>query len=165
MSYTAETSAKIVKHACNKAAAKKYSSELGHSVAEGMVRNIKRRYLELLKSVGDPDAITSLPNAMLGRLIGKFDDEVVEYINNLRPAGGIVNSNIVIAVQRVLYKNPGLLKDYGGSLELGKKWAESFLLRRGYAKRKATKAARKIPSDLPELKLKRIHGNPYHTVR
>ena len=53
----------------------------------------------------------------------------------------------------IAHKNPGLLKDYGGSVELGKKWAESFLLRRGYVKRKATKAARKLPTDFPELKL------------
>ena len=45
------------------------------------------------------------------------------------------------------------MKDYCGSVELGKKWAESFLLRRGYVKRKATKAARKLPTDFPELKL------------
>ena len=43
------------------------------------------------------------------------------------------------------------MKDYGGSLQLWKKWAESFLLRRGYIKRK--KAARKLPIDFPELKL------------
>ena len=120
------------------------------------MRNFKRRYLELLKSVGDPDAVTSLPNATLGRplLIRKFDDEVAEYIKNLHLAGGIVNSNILIAAAKgiIAHKNPSLLKDYSGSLELGKKWAESFLLRRGYAKRKVTKAARKTPSDFPELK-------------
>ena len=41
--YTGETCG-IAKYACengNKAAVKKYSMELGHSVAEGMVRNFK----------------------------------------------------------------------------------------------------------------------------
>lgn len=158
--YTPETRAKIAKFACesgNKAAVKKYSMELGHSVAEGTVRNFKRKYLQQLKSVGDPDLVTCLPNAALGRplLIGKFDDEVAEYIRSLRLAGGIVNSNIVIAAAKgiIAHRNPGRLKEYGGTLELGKKWAESFLLRRGYVKRKATKAARKLPADFPELKL------------
>ena len=48
-------------------AVKKYSMELGHSVAEGTVRNFKRRYLEQLQSVRDPDLIISVPNATLGR--------------------------------------------------------------------------------------------------
>ena len=64
--YTAETRAKIAKYACeseNKAAVKKYSVELGRPVSEGTVRNFKGKYLEQLKSVTDPDLITSLPSA------------------------------------------------------------------------------------------------------
>ena len=144
--YTAEARAKVAKYACesgNKAAVKKFSVELGYPVSEGTVRNFKRKYREQLKCVGDPDLVTSLPSASSGRplLIGKFDDEVAEYIRNLRLSGGIVNSNILIAAAKgiIAHKNPGLLKDYGGSLDLGKKWA--------------TKAARKLPVDFPELKL------------
>ena len=103
----------------------KYSSELGHTVAEGTVRNFKCKYLEQLKTTPDPDAITSLPRATLGRplLIGKFDDEVTEYIGCLRWSGVIVNSNIVITAAKgiIAHKNPSILKDYGGTLELGKK--------------------------------------------
>ena len=70
-------------------------------------------------------------------------------------SGGIVNSNILIAAAKgiIAHKKPGLLKDYGGSLEIGGKWAESFLIQMGYVKRKATKAVRKLPTDFPELKL------------
>jgi hypothetical protein len=98
--YTAETRAKIAKYACesgNKAAFKKYSMELGHAVSEGTVRNFKHKYLKQLKSVGDPDLINSLPSAAVGRplLIGKFDDDVAEYVCNLCLYGGIVNSNIL----------------------------------------------------------------------
>ena len=95
-----------------------------------------------------------MPSAAVGRplLIGKFDDEVAEYVRNLRLSGGIMNSSILIAAAKGIIAH-SLLKDYGGSLELGKKWAESFLLQRGYVKRKATKAARKLPIDFPELKL------------
>ena len=65
--YTAETRAKIIKYALesgNKAAVKKYSVELGHPVSEGTVRNFKRKYFEELKSVTDPDLVTSLPSAV-----------------------------------------------------------------------------------------------------
>ena len=67
-----------------------------------------------------------------------------------------MNRNIVIAAAKGItaHKNPSLLKDYGGTLDLGKKWVESLLLRRGYVKRKATKAATKLPSaDFPDIKL------------
>ena len=111
--HTAETRAKIAKYACergNKVAVKKYSVELGHLVSEGTVRNFKRKYLEQLKSVIDPDLITSLSSAAVSRplLIGKFDDEVAEYIRNLRLSGEIVNSNILIAAAKgiIPHKNP-----------------------------------------------------------
>ena len=129
------------------------------------MRNFKRTksYLLKLRAGDDPDAITELPHATLGRplLIGEFDDQVFEYIKQLRAAGGIVNCNIVIAAAKgfISHKRPSLLKEHGGSLDLTKKWAESFLRRRGFVKRKATKAARKLPPDYPDLKiayLKRI---------
>ena len=128
------------------------------------MRNFKRTYLERLKSTPDPDVITSLPSSSLGRplLLGRYDDDVYDYIKCLRRSGGVVNSTIVISAAKgiITHKNPGLLKEYGGSVELGKKWAESFLIRRGYVKRKATKAARKLPPDFSTLKhtfLTRIH--------
>lgn len=158
--YDAQVRVKIAKYACengNKSTVYKYSAELGHSISESTVRNFKRTYLSKLKAGGDPDAITELPNAALGRplLLGEFDGQVFEYIKQLRAAGGIVNHNIIIAAAKgiISHKRPSLLKEYGGSLDLGKKWAESFLHRRGFVKRKATKAARKLPPDYPALKL------------
>ena len=58
--------------------------ELNHRVSEDTVRNFKRKYLEQLKSVTDPDLITRVPSAAVGRplLIGKFDEEVAEYIRS-----------------------------------------------------------------------------------
>ena len=66
-----------------------------------------------------------------------------------------MNRSIVIAAARgiISHQNPGLLKEHGGSIDLGRKWAESFLFRHGYVKRKATKAARKLPHDFPDIKL------------
>ena len=70
-------------------------------------------------------------------------------------AGGIVNRAIVIAAATgvVQHNNPTILCSHGGSLELGKKWADSILLRMELVKRKATKAARKVPPDFADIKL------------
>lgn len=164
--YDPDVRVKIAKYACengNKSAVDRFSSELGFNVSEATVRNFKRVYLSKLKAGNDPDSITSFPDRALGRplLIGEFDHEVFEYIKQLRAAGGVVNRNIVLAAARgiISHKKPSLLKEHGGTLELGQKWAESFLQRRGFVRRKATKAARKLPPDYPELKvafLKRI---------
>ena len=170
--YSREVRAKVAKYAChygNKSAVKKFSKELGHDLSEATVRNFKRKYLDKVKNV-DPESITSLPSAPSGRplLLGKYDDEVAEYVRKLQLSGGILNSSILIAAANgiIAHKNPGLLKGYGGSLELGKKWAESFLIRNGYVKRKATKAARKLPHDSSDLKqnyLRRIQQvTSYH---
>ena len=165
--YSVELWAKVAKYTCefgNKAAVNKYSTELGYTVSEATVRNFKRAYLERLKSTPDPDTITSLPTAAHGRplLIGRFGDDVYDYITRLRQSGGVVNSTILIAAAKgiITHKNSSHLKEYGGSVELEKKWAESFLLQRGFVRRKATKAARKLPPDygtIKEVFLTRIH--------
>ena len=58
--------------------------ELSHPVSEGTVKNFKCKYLEQLKSVTNPDLVTSLPSAAVGRplLIGKFDDEVLDMLKS-----------------------------------------------------------------------------------
>ena len=52
----------------------------------------------------------------------------------------------------IAHKNAALLKEHGGPIEIGIKWTESFLKCRGYVKRKATKAARKLPPNFEDLK-------------
>ena len=68
-----------------------------------------------------------------------------------------VNRAIVISAATgiVEYNNPALLCAHGGPIELGKKWADSILGRMGLVKRKATKAARKLPVDFADVKLQR----------
>ena len=100
--YSGELRAKVAKYACefgNKAAVQKFSAELGYTLSEGTVRNFKCTYLERLKSTPDPDTITSLPSSSLGRplLLGRYDDDVYDYIKCLRRSGGVVNSTIVIS--------------------------------------------------------------------
>ena len=126
--YDGPTRLKIAKYASengNKAAVKKFSTHLGYEISEATVRNFKRKYLSQLMTT-DADAITSLPHGSSGRplLIGKdLDDQVAVYIRKLREAGGIVNCNIVIAAAKgiISHKNPSLLKEHGGTVELGKK--------------------------------------------
>lgn len=66
-----------------------------------------------------------------------------------------VNRLIVIAAAKgiLFHKNPGVLKEHGGPIEIGKSWSESFLRRNGFVKHKATKAACKVPADFAEIKL------------
>ena len=64
----------------------------------------------------------------------------------------------------IAHKNAALLKEHGGPIEIGIKWTESFLRRRGYVKRKATKAARKLPPNFEDLKsvfLQRIRSEEW----
>ena len=66
-----------------------------------------------------------------------------------------MNCNILIAAAKgiISHEIPNLMKEYGGNLDLGKKWAQSFLHCRNFVRKKATKAARKHPVDFPDLKL------------
>ena len=70
--YGDELCAKIAKYACengNKSAVEKFSTQLGYSISEATVRNLKHTYLLKLRAGNDPDAITELPHATLGRLL------------------------------------------------------------------------------------------------
>ena len=87
--------------------------------------------------------------------MGDLDSNVQDYIRKLRLAGVVVNRAIVIAAAMgiVEHNNPSLLCEHGGTIQLGKKWADSLMTRMNYVKRKVTKAARKVPVDIPEIKL------------
>ena len=45
------------------------------------------------------------------------------------------------------------MREHGGTIDLRKKWADFLLSKMDFFKRKATKAARKVPTDFPEIKL------------
>ena len=84
-----------------------------------------------------------------------MDSSVQDYIRKLHLAGGVVNRAIVITAAGgiVQHNNPSLLIEHGGTIQLGKKWADPLMTRMNYVKRKATKAARKVPVNFPEIKL------------
>ena len=158
--YDPELRAKIGKFAAtsgNKAGMEKYSKELGRPVSESTVRGMKKAYYAPLKNKKDGEPVIRLEHGLRGRplLLGDLDAHVQEYVRKLRLAGGIVNRAIVIAAATgvVQHNNPAILRSHGGSLDLGKKWADSILLRMGLVKRKATKAARKVPPDFADIKL------------
>ena len=118
---------------------------------------MKKAYYLALKHKKDGEPVIRLEHGLRGRplLLGDLDVHVLEYIRKLRLAGGIVNRAIVIAAATgvVQHNKPAILRAHGGPLELGKNWADSILLRMGLVKRKATKAARKIPPDFADIKL------------
>ena len=158
--YSPELRAKIGKCAAeseNQAAVRKLSAELGKPISESKVRGIKKAYYKALREKRNPEPVNVLKHGLRGRplKLGSLDPVVQNYIRKLRLAGGIVNRSIVIAAATgiVEHNNPALLTNHGGTIELTKKWADSILLRMNLVKRKATKAARKVPPDFPEIKL------------
>ena len=110
----------------------RFSSELAHHVSESTVRNMKKTYLSKLSEERNPDKITSLPHAARGRplMLGSYDRDVASYMQSLRIAGGIVNHSIVVAAAKgiVYHKNPALMKEHGGPIDIKHSWAESFSL-------------------------------------
>ena len=53
-------------------------------------------------------------------MLGKFEEDFVDYIKKLRLAGGIVNHSITIAAARgiISVKNQQVLAEHGGLIEL-----------------------------------------------
>ena len=174
ISYTPEVRLRIAKHSAiygNKNATRKFSLELKHSVSESTVRGMKYKYLSELKTRKENEPMTSLPHKLRGKplKLGSMGKTVQSYITKLRSAGANVNRSIAIATAKGVVKaqNPSLLTENGGSMDLGRKWAESLFKRMNFVKQKATKAARKVPNDFEQLKTEfirkvhsRIKGNP-----
>lgn len=153
--YTHEVRCKIAKYAIensNKAAVKKFSSELGKAINESTVRSIRDSFKKSQRTCTDVDVeLSEFPRNPRGvkPLLGELDCDIQAYIRELRRCGGIVNAQICIAAALgiVRAQKPTLLPKFGGTLVLGKPWAKSFLKRLGFVRRKTTKAARKLPDD------------------
>ena len=115
-----------------------------HDIGESTVRVFKKRYLEEMKKLENPeDEVRSLPILKRGRkvMLGEqLDDKVKKYIMALRSAGTPVSSSIVMAVGEGMVKahDRTMLVQHGGHIQITKAWALSLLKRMGYVKRKAT---------------------------
>ena len=159
--YSDEDRAKIAKFACEHgltATSKRFTKELDHTVAVTTVQTFRDTYLRQVKAGVDPAKIVTKPCRRRGRpflLPDDLDLHVRKHLLATRSAGGKVNRRITlgtgIGVVRAL--KPSLLPDHGGSLVLGRAWAESVLERMNFVKRKATKAAKKPPENFTQIKL------------
>ena len=125
--YTAENGpAKAVQH---------FSRLLDRTIPETTVQRFKSEYLLRLKTMihectdeSAVPAVTSLPTKAQGRplLLGHdLDRAVQDYINALREVGGVVNTAIIMAAAKGIVgaKDPSLLREHGGHIEITKAWA------------------------------------------
>ena len=153
--YTAEERAAIGKYTAENGpamACRRFSKTLGKKIPESTARRLKNEYLAKVKeeicdgsSPGDP--IRLLPTKKQGRplLLGQELDEVVqEVIRDTRRAGGVINTTIVVATTKgvISAKNPTLLLENGGHLDVTSSYAKSVLKRMGYVKRKCSNAGK-----------------------
>ena len=153
--YSATERAKIGKYAAENGptrASRHFSEVLEKKVPESTARRLKAEYLlTALKSTaeerqGEPiPQVTSLMSAGRPLLVGKdLDTSVQEYIKSLRKVGGVVNTAILMAAANgiIAAKNPTLLSQHGGHIEITKGWAQSLFRRMGYVKRNGSNAGK-----------------------
>ena len=138
------------------AAAKHFSAKLGRNIPYTTIQSIRNEYRRLGISK-NPSSIVSLPHHRQGRpflLPADVDLRVRKHLLAIRREGGVVNRRITIAtgVGMVKALQPSLLPAHGGTLTLGKAWADSLLRRMNFVKRKGTKAAKKLPPDFDVIK-------------
>ena len=166
--YDSEQRAKIARYAVEHGvarAAKHFTGKLCKNVNESTVWSLKKTYMKMSKGESstasdDTDScseITVMEKKARGppTLLGKYEKEVEDYIHSIRLSGGVVNRSILIATARgiIINKEKCILSEFGGHVELSRSWAQSFLRRLGYVKRKGTKAARKVPENFDMLKM------------
>ena len=74
----------------------------------------------------------------------ELDSQVKECVRQLRLAGGIVSTSIVMAAAKGIVQHRGLaiLSGHGGPM---KSWPSSLMTRMKMVKRKGTQAAQKVP--------------------
>ena len=143
------------------ATSRKFSCELGHDVSKNTLKSIQKSYHKQVRETGDPTKITTLPKGAQGRptmLPSRIDGQVLRSVQALRENGAVVNWRITLAAAVGIVRTiqPSLLAEHRGSLTLSDSWAESFPRRENYIKRKATKAAKKLPEDF-EIVRKEFH--------
>ena len=77
-------------------------------------------------------------------LLEEIDEKVINMIKIMRELREVIKHNIMITIAIakgiVTANDVTLLKENGGTIELGNKWCESITKRIGFIKRKATTA-------------------------
>ena len=160
--YTPELRAKIGKYAAEcgpTRASRHFTKELGKDVPESTARRLKKAYVEkhkiLTKRSDKNPQVTVLPKQSQRRplLVGQQLDKSIQ-TESLRKAGGVVNTAIVVSAAYgiISVREPSLLREHGGHLELTKSWAKSLLKCMGYVKRKGSNAGKVAVARFEELK-------------
>ena len=130
---------------------------------ETSVRRFKENYQDQLKesihslSSDLPNIVRELVPKKRGRplLIGEeLDEQVREYIRELRREGVVINSDVAIAVGTgiVMNSDANLLVANGGHIDLTKHWAKYLLSRMGFVKRRVNTKAKVTVEHFDELK-------------
>ncbi|XP_019624397.1 PREDICTED: uncharacterized protein LOC109470058 [Branchiostoma belcheri] len=151
--YSPEMRAKIAKLCLDigaSKAARQLSKETGRQINESTVRSIKTSYVKEKQRLGT-DNVENLPRRNVGRplKLGGRNEQMGDYVRNLRKAGGVVNRRVVMGAAR------GLLSEHGGSVEITSSWANSFLRRMNFQARR-NESGEKIPEDFEQTKEGRI---------
>ena len=124
-------------------------------------RELESRKRKALNEGTDITLIAELPPMKRGRplLIQELDGQVQEYVKQLRLAGGVINTAVVLAAAKgiVMASNCALLAEFRGSIFLGKPWVKSLLIRMGYVKRRGSTSAKLPVSEFQTIKENFLH--------
>ncbi len=113
-----------------------FKAKFGRPLSDSTVRSLRRVYMETLsknKDSGNKSDIKELPKKERGRplKLREHDQDVLDYIENIRSNGGMVSVQLVMDAARgvLLHKAKHKLKEFGGNLQITKGWADSFIRR------------------------------------
>ena len=139
-------------------AARYFTAELGHEVSKSTLQTMRDTFRRRLKTVHDPAKVLEFPTKRRGRPFltpNGVDPRVRKHLVAIQDCGSRVNQRITIAtgIGVVRSLRPSLLLEHGGSLVLGRAWAEALLRRMDFVRRKkGTKTAKKVPDNFPEIR-------------
>ena len=109
---------------------------ISESTIRGFIKSMKEH-----EAVHTNVTIESVPHKKRGRytlLPSEIDAKVIDMVKKMRESGLVVNYNILIAVAVAIItaNDRTLLKENGGTIELGRKWCESIFKRLNFVRRK-----------------------------
>ena len=138
-----------------------YAKNYPHlDLKETSVRRFMNHYQTQLKTSTKEIPGSSIAQDLVSKKQGhpimvdeEFDEQVREYIRELRKLG-VINAHVVIAVgmRLVLNKDANLLEENGGHICLTKNWARYLLSRMGFVKRRANSKSKVSVEQFDELK-------------
>ena len=132
-------------------------SNLKKSTVRGWVKHYRKELVATrVNLTGHVAGVSELPEKKRGRplLVSEdIEDQVKEYIREIRVSGGVVNTAITLAAAKgiVLGKVANMLAENGGYLDLTRDWAKRLLSRMGLVKCKATTVLKITPKEFADL--------------